>query len=205
MKTRSLSSRRGRFLLLAALYAFVAAMLSGCSEDKSWRLVNITGVMPRLAFSLTDDSGQPVTADTYRGKVVLLYFGYTHCPDVCPTTLARLSQALSKLDDAAAGVRVLFVSVDPARDTPPLLKRYTQAFGPAFIGLSADDQVLRQLNKRYRVTYSLGKPDAHGDYEVTHSSAVFIFDEAGKARLIAESGDSAAAIAGDLQRLIGGA
>jgi protein SCO1/2 len=204
MKIRHPFIRPMRLILVAALCS-CAAMLSGCSQDADWRLVNITGIMPPLAFSLSDAAGQPVTAQTYRGKVVMLYFGYTHCPDVCPTTMATLSQALSKLGNGASKVRVLFVTVDPQRDTAPLLKSYTQAFGPAFVGLRTSDPELRRLTKRYRVTYSLGKPDAHGNYEVTHSSAVFIFDQAGKARLIAESSDNAASIAHDVQQLIGGA
>jgi protein SCO1 len=195
---------RTRLILTAALCSF-AAMLGGCSQETSWRLDNITGIVSPLAFSLTDDTGRHVTADTYRGKIVMLYFGYTHCPDVCPTTLATLSQALSKLGNGAPKVRVLFVTVDPGRDTPQLLKRYAQAFGPEFIGLRTDDPELRRMTKRYRVTYSLGKPDVHGNYEVTHSSAVFIFDAAGKARLMAESSSSAAALAHDLQKLIDGA
>ena len=204
MKIMNPIMRPVRFLLVAALCS-CAAVLSGCSRDADWRLVDITGIMPPLAFSLSDDTGQAVTAQTYRGKVVMLYFGYTHCPDVCPTTLATLSQALAKLGNDASKVRVLFVTVDPKRDTPSLLKSYAQAFGPAFIGLRTGDPELRRLTKRYRVTYSLGKPDARGNYEVTHSSAVFIFDPAGRARLIAESSDSAASIAHDVQQLIGGA
>jgi protein SCO1/2 len=204
MKNRNPFSRHGRLLLVGVL-SLLTTMLGACSQDKSWSLVNITGVMPSLAFRLVDDAGQTVTAETYRGKIALLYFGYTNCPDVCPTTLARLSQALSELKDGAAKVRVLLVTVDPKRDTPQLLKSYTQAFGAEFVGLRADDPELRKLTKRYRVTYSLGKPDSHGNYEVTHSSAVFIFDATGKARLIAESGDSAGAITHDLRQLIGGA
>ena len=195
--------RRKRFLLVAALCS-LATVLNGCSQDKSWSLVNITGVMPPLVFSLTDDTGREVTADTYRGKIVTMYFGYTHCPDVCPATMARISQALLKLGSGATKVQMLFVTVDPKRDTPQLLKDYTQAFGPEFIGLRTDDDELRQLTKRYRVTYSLGEPDTHGNYDVTHSSAVFIFDGAGKARLMAESSDSATAIAHDLRQLIDG-
>ncbi|MGE5321130.1 MAG: SCO family protein [Hyphomicrobiaceae bacterium] len=195
--------RHKRFLLAAVLCS-VAAVLDGCSQDKAWNLVNITGIVSPLAFSLTDDTGRAVTADAYRGKVVLLYFGYTHCPDVCPTTMATLSQALAKLGAGAARVRILFVTVDPKRDTPHLLRSYTQAFGPEFVGLRTDDSDLRRLTKRYRVTYSLGKPDARGNYEVTHSSAVFIFDATGKARLMAESADSAASISHDLQQLING-
>ena len=193
-----------RFLLVAALCSF-AAMLNGCSQEGPWRLENVTGVVLPLAFSLTDDAGRTVTADTYRGKIVMLYFGYTHCPDVCPTTLADLSQAVSKLGAGASKVRILFVTVDPKRDTPQLLESYTRAFGPGFVGLRSDDPGLRRLTKRYRVTYSLGKPDARGEYEVTHSSAVFIFDGTGKARLLAESSDSPTAISHDLQQLIGGA
>jgi protein SCO1/2 len=133
----------------------------------------------------------------------MLYFGYTHCPDICPTTLANLSQALSKLGAKADDVRVLFVTVDPRRDDAGVLKTYTRAFGPEFVGLRAgSDEVLRALSKRYRVTYSLDKPDAHGNYEVTHSSAVFIFDGTGKARLIAESADTADNITHDLKQLI---
>jgi len=124
---------------------------------------------------------------------------------VCPTTLADLSRAVSKLGASASKVRVLFVTVDPKRDTQQILESYTQAFGPEFVGLRTSDPELRRLTKRYRVTYSLGTPDARGDYEVTHSSAVFIFDGTGRARLLADSGDSAAAISHDLQQLIDGA
>jgi len=193
-----------RFLLVAALCTS-AFMLNGCSQETPWRLENVTGVVSPLAFSLTDDTGHEVTADTYRGKIVMLYFGYTHCPDVCPTTLADLSQAVSKLGSVASRVRILFVTVDPERDTPQLLNSYTQAFGPEFVGLRTNDPELRRLTKRYRVTYSLGIPDARGNYEVTHSSAVFVFDGTGKARLLAESSDSPASIAHDLQQLIDGA
>jgi protein SCO1 len=201
MKVWRLFEQHRRAVLLATLCA-LGFTLSGCAQDKSWRLVNIAGVMPPLEFSLVDDTGQQVTADTYRGQVVMLYFGYTNCPDVCPTTLAKLSQAMSTLGSAATKVRTLFVTVDPKRDTSKLLGSYTQAFGPEFVGLRADDAELRRLTRRYRVTYSLGKPDATGNYEVTHSSAVFIFDETGKVRLIAEPSDSAAAIAHDLRQLI---
>jgi protein SCO1 len=204
MKVWDLFGRQRHLLLAAVLYA-LAAMLGGCGREASWRLVDITGIMPPLAFSLTDDTGRPVTAESYRGKVVMLYFGYTHCPDVCPTTLAKLSQALSQLGGDAAKVRTLFVTVDPRRDTPRVLKDYAHAFGPEFVGLRGDDEELRQLTKRYRVTYSLGKPDAHGNYEVTHSSAVFIFDGKGTVRLMSDAGDSPAAIAHDLKQLVGGA
>jgi protein SCO1/2 len=192
------------FRCLMPLFLLAAmAMAGGCAKKQNWDLANITGVVKPLEFSLINDTGHEVTNRTYHGKVVMLYFGYTHCPDVCPTTLANLAQALSKLGGEAENVKVLFVTVDPKRDDAGVLKNYTRAFGPEFVGLrTSDDEVLRKLAKRYRVTYSLGKPDANGNYEVTHSSAVFIFDGSGKARLIAEPGDSTDAIAHDLKQLI---
>lgn len=188
-------------LALAAL----VLVLAGCSHEKPWGLKNITGLMPNLQFTLTNQNGQTVHAKDLRGKVLLLYFGYTHCPDICPTTLADLSQSLQLLGPEAKQVRVLFVTVDPKRDTLPVLKSYVHAFGPQFVGLRGPDTVLRSLTKRYRVTYSLGKPDAHGDYTVTHSGAIFVFDKKGHVRLLATAADPAKTIAGDLKRLVNGA
>jgi protein SCO1/2 len=134
---------------------------------------------------------------------VLLYFGYTQCPDVCPTTLATLARALHELGPAASQVRVLFVSVDPARDTASVLKRYVANFGPQFVGLRGSDAALTALAKRYRVAYSRGTPDANGFYPVSHSSAVFVFQKGGAVRLLAREDDKATTIAADLRQLTG--
>jgi len=196
----------GRLRQRLAGLALAAALLTlaGCSQDPSWGLKDITGLMPDLQFTLTDQDGETVHAGNYRGKVLLMYFGYTHCPDVCPTTLAGLSQALTRLGDDAEDTRVLFVSVDPARDTRAALKSYVQAFGPQFVGLRGEQAELRRLTKSYRVTYALDKPDAQGDYAVSHSSAVFVFDRDGRVRLLGRGTDDPAAIAADLERLIKG-
>ena len=194
--TRSLFSIRILTLFLIAL------LLTGCGNDQKWKLIDLTGIMPPLQFTLHDDQGQPVTADKYKGKIVMLYFGYTHCPDVCPTTLSRIAHALKKLGSQVDKVQPLFVSVDPARDTPKVLGEYTKAFSTRIAGLSGDEQSLRRLTKPYRVTYGYGKKDANGNYEVTHSSAIFIFDGKGNTRLMARSDDSADAIAHDLKQLI---
>jgi protein SCO1/2 len=195
--TRTSFSLRIFSLILFAL------LLSGCGQDQKWKLIDLTGIMPPLKFTLHDDQGHPVTADNYKGKMVMLYFGYTHCPDVCPTTLVRIAHTLKKLGGQVEKVQPLFVSVDPARDTPKILQEYTKAFSTRIAGLSGDEESLRKLTKRYRVTYGLGKPDANGNYEVTHSSAIFIFDGKGNTRLMARSDDSADAIAHDLKQLIG--
>lgn len=191
----------GRAAWVAALSAL---LLAGCSaRDRGWRTTDISGIMPPLKFTLTDSkTGGVVNAHDFRGKVVLLYFGYTHCPDVCPTTLADLAAALRELGARARDVRVLFVSVDPARDSAAVLKEYAAAFGPEVIGLRGDSEELHRLTRRYRVTYGYGRPDAHGDYEVSHSSAVYVFDTRGEVRLLARPTDRPADLAHDLGRLI---
>lgn len=187
--------RLGILLLLASL--------AGCTHSQPpFLLQDITGLMPTLEFKLTNQDARVVSATDFRGRVVLLYFGYTQCPDVCPTTLAMLEQALRMLGPEAAKVRVLLVSVDPQRDTPGVLKRYVSNFGAQFIGLSGDDTALNALTRRYRVAYYREKPDPQGYYAVDHSSAVFVFDQNGAARLLAEATAGPKTIATDLRRLI---
>jgi protein SCO1/2 len=182
-----------------------AALIAGCSHDDGpWQLTNVSGHLPDLSFTLTEDSGQRVTGSAFRGDTTLVYFGYTHCPDVCPETMARLMQVLGKLPaDDAKQVRILFISVDPARDTPQALHEYVTAFDAEHIrGLTGTDAQVESLAKRYRVAYQMEKRDPNGSYEVTHSSAVYIFDRDGHARLLATGSDTADAIAHDLRRVI---
>jgi protein SCO1 len=189
-------------LALAAVAALASLTLAGCARQAPYALRNISGLLPSLQFQLTDDHGAPVSAQSYRGDVVLLYFGYTHCPDVCPTTLATLAQALRALGPSASKVRVLFVSVDPQRDSAAVLKQYAAYFGPQFVGLFGPDSALTPIAHRYRVAYHRDPPDAYGNYAVQHSSAVFIFDQRGRVRLLADESDGAAAISSDLRRLL---
>ncbi len=185
-----------------ALWA-AALLLAACSHftESGWHAKNVRGLLPDLAFAMTDETGRPVRAEDYRGDVALLYFGFTHCPDVCPTTLAALARAIGALGDAGKDVRVLFVTVDPARDTPAHLAEYVHAFGPMVTGLRGGREALDALTRRYRVSYALGKPDADGDYDVTHSSGVFVFDRRGRARLLILADAAPQAIEADLRRL----
>ncbi len=185
--------------MVAALIA--CGLLSACS-DGGWRTHDIYRLVPGLAFSLEDDRGNSVSAQDYRGKVTLLLFGYTSCVDVCQTTLAELAQTLRASDAGGDDARVLFVSVDPARDSSAVMHEYVQAFGPRFVGLRGDAAALDALTRRYRVSYTLGKPDAQGRYEVSHSSAVFVFDRAGRARLLFSPKDAPDAMAQDLRRVM---
>ena len=162
---------------------------------------DITHVMPDLKFAMTRaNDTYLVTANDYRGKIVLLYFGYTHCPDICPATLSNLAQVLQTLGPHANDVRVLFVSVDPARDTLASLKTYVSAFAPQIDGLRGSDNEIAKLARRYRVLYSVTKTD-HG-IEVMHSDSVFLFDRDGHAREVMTNTSNTAAVAADVASLL---
>jgi protein SCO1/2 len=164
-------------------------------------VTDISGVMPNLKFTMMRaNDGTAVTQESYRGKVTLLYFGYTHCPDVCPATLSNLANALKALGPRAEDVRVLFVSVDPARDNLAALKDYANAFAPQIDGLRGSDNEIAKLAQRYRVLYSV-KQTPQGE-EVMHSDSVFIFDRAGKAREVVTDTSDVKGIAKDLKMLV---
>ena len=196
----ALSSLRFRWLRWALLDVLA---LSACSQPSpSYNANDIQGVMPHLQFQLTDETGQPRSAADYAGHEVVMYFGYSHCPNICPATMGRLKASLAQLPDwLRQNIRVLFVSVDPKRDSPQRLAEWTAHFGPPFIGLTGTQAQLRTLAKRYRVTYSYGEPNANGFYRVNHSSALFVFDSAGHARLLATPGESIDDVASDLRKL----
>jgi protein SCO1 len=187
-----------------ALQWLLLLQLTACAHHSSppFALPDVTGLLPALELTLTDDDSHPVDARSFRGDVVLLYFGYTRCPDACPTTLARLSQVMRRLGADRAKVRVLFVTVDPDRDTEAALRRYLAFFGSGFVGLRGNDDELTALSKRYRIAYHRERPDKDGFYTVDHSNAVFIFDRRGEARLLVRASDSIAVIAQDIRRLL---
>ncbi|AET89718.1 electron transport protein SCO1/SenC [Burkholderia sp. YI23] len=195
-------ARPRRVIALFALCSLCA--LAACSKPSApWHLTDVSGHLPDLDFSLVDDSGARVTGQSFAGRTTLVYFGYTHCPDVCPETMARLMQVLQRVGPDADKTRIVFISVDPARDTPALLRSYVRAFDDQHaVGLTGDDRAIESVAQRYRVAYQMEKRDPDGAYEVTHSSAVYIFDAAGHARLLATDRDSVDAIASDLKRVI---
>ncbi len=191
----------------AAAMALTATLLAACGagQPPNWHGHDIHGVMPDLAYQLTDENGNSVEAGKYRGDVRLLFFGYTECPDVCPTTLARLKTSLESLPAAdQKRVRVLFVSVDPKRDGPAKLAQYTGYFGPEFVGMTGTQSQLQALAKRYRIGYSYGTPDEHGYYTVSHSAGVFVFGPDGEARLLFDQSEGPDDIAADLHQLLAG-
>jgi len=179
----------------------LALLLTGCQQPPSWQTRNIQGLMPDLAFQMRDENGDSVTAANYLKQNILLFFGYTHCPHICPTTLARLGVLMHKLGPAAADFSILFVSMDPERDTPAVLKQYTAAFAPNIIGLAGNAAQTAAIAKRYRVAFGHEKPDANGDYAVFHSNAVYVFDTTGKARLLFTSSNTPEQLLADLRQL----
>ena len=203
------ASTRRRAVVAAGLGLLTALSLSGCAKPQPWKAGDdVTGSFPPLAFTLTRASdGRTVTAQDYRGKVVLVYFGYTFCPDVCPTTLANLAQVLKRLGPEADQARVLFVTVDPNRDTLPVLRRYGPEFSPQIDALRPTPDQLASLARRYRAAYSVKPGDKDHPYTVTHSSAVYVFDKSGAARVILTSMATQTpeidGAADDLRRLIG--
>lgn len=179
--------------LLTAL-AF-ALMLAGCGRT-GWHMTDISGGSPRLDFRLNraaDD--RTVGGGDYRGKLVALYFGYSHCPDICPTVLANLTDVAHRV---GPDLQILFVTVDPARDTRTVLNDYAHAFTPQMDGLYGTANQLADAARRYRVAYSV---KAGPPYEVMHSNAVFFFDRDGRARLVTTDTADTAAITADLRRL----
>jgi protein SCO1/2 len=195
--------------LAAALVLFsLGAALSACNRDEGWHATDVTGISPNLKFTMTRaEDGKKVGAADYRGKVTLLYFGYTFCPDICPTTLANVAEVLKGLGKEANKVRVLFVTVDPGRDTQKVLNQYTDAFAPQVDGLIGTADELAALARRYRIAYSV-KPDVDpAKYEVSHSPAIYVFDKQGKARLLIGNlgvgKPDLKGIGADLRRLIG--
>ncbi|HET7850483.1 MAG TPA: SCO family protein [Pseudolabrys sp.] len=187
----------------------IGAPLAG-GKAWAWNSTDMSGTLPPLDFTMTRASdGKTVTAAEYKGKIVLLYFGYTFCPDVCPTTLLNLTTMLKSLGKRADAVRVLFVTVDPNRDTLSVLKQYTQAFAPQVVGLRGTPDQLASLAKRYRVAYSVTPAKDRKAYEVTHGSAVYVFNRSGDLKLLF-TGLSAPktkvkAMSVDLRRMVAGA
>jgi protein SCO1 len=192
----------------SCLLAVLAALLCGCGGDTAWNSADITGTLPPLEFTMTRASdGKTVTADDYKGKIVLLYFGYTFCPDICPLTLANASLVFKKLGSAAENVRFLFVTVDPDRDSLSVLKEFTGNFGSEVVGLRGSPEELAALAKRDRIYYSVTPAKGDTPYAVDHSSAIYVFDETGNIRLLVASMSATQpdieGLASDLNRLLG--
>ena len=187
-----------KFLLCLMLLA----TLQSCKKPVEWHASDVAGAIPDLEFALTGPDGEAVDAQSLRGKPLLLFFGFTNCPHVCPTTLARLSVLMKKLGQEAENIRVVLVTVDPGRDTPEVMKRFTASFGPWLLGLTGSDQEIARISEAYGVYAAMESSDSKGNYNVMHSSVIFAFDANGRARLLISDLSDDEAIVADLKQLI---
>jgi protein SCO1/2 len=167
-----------RFGLILA-FAFLAA---GCDSGQKFKSADITGADYGKALELTDHHGKPRRLEDFRGKAVVLFFGFTHCPDICPTTLAETAAAVKKLGADAERVQVLFVTVDPERDTAEALAKYVTAFDPRFLGLRGDAQATQRAAKEFKVFYE--KRKSGESYSMDHSGQSYVIDPQGRLRLL---------------------
>ena len=195
-----------RSALLAVGFAALLG-LTACQptpEPVTFKATDITGAAFARDFKLTDHNGKTRTLADFRGKVVAIFFGYTHCPDVCPTTLADFAAALRELGPLGDKVQVLFVTVDPERDTPEMLREFVPAFDPRFLGMVTDAANLKSLAHEYKVVYQKTGVKAPDDYLIDHSAGTYVYDPQGKLRLLVAYGSGPDDIAQDLKTLLGG-
>lgn len=194
-----------RLFVLTTVLTGVMFLTACTDQPAKWSLYDVSGHLPDLKFSLQAAGNKTFTQEDLKGKTVLMFFGYASCPDICPTTMAQLSEVIAKLGDDAIDVRIIFISVDPHRDTPDMLQAYVDAFNKNAIGLTGNEDQIAALARNYRIAYQIEKPRA-GDnpdiYDVTHSRGVFIFDNQGKARLLASDTEAVDLVTQDVRQLI---
>ena len=176
------------------------ALLAGCGGQPKFRSADITGADYGKVLELTDQNGKLRRLEDFRGKAVVLFFGFTNCPDVCPTTLADTAQALKTLGADARKVQVLMVTVDPERDTREALGKYVTAFDPSFLGLSGDEQATRRAAKEFKIFYE--KRKSGDSYSVDHSGQSYVIDPQGRLRLLVRPERIATDLAPDLKTLL---
>lgn len=189
---------RRNVLLLAS-----AAVLAACGESKpQFSAIDVSGMDYAKGFQLPDANGQVRTLQDFRGKAVVVFFGYTQCPDVCPTTLGEIAQAKQLLGPDGDKVQGIFITVDPERDTPEVLKAYMANFGPDFIALRGTPEQVEATARDYKVYYKKVDGKTPGSYTMDHSAASFVYDPQGRLRLYTRYGTGPQALAGDLKQLL---
>jgi protein SCO1 len=197
MRIFSLTRRRTLLVTVSAL------ALSACSENKpAFSGIDITGADYATGFNLTDHNGQPRTLADFKGKAVVVFFGFTQCPDVCPTSLGELAQARRLLGADGERLQGLFISIDPERDTPEIMKEYMASFDPSFLALYAAPDTLPALAKSYRIYYKKVPGSTATSYTMDHSAGSYVYDAAGRVRLYHRYGSGAQALANDVKLLL---
>ncbi|MGJ7915743.1 SCO family protein [Massilia sp. LXY-6] len=194
-------------LLPVLVAAALTLSLSACDklagkQAASFQNTDVTGLDYAKGFSLTDHTGKPRTLADYKGKVVIVFFGYTQCPDVCPTTMAEMASVMQKLGPQADQVQVLFITLDPERDTPQLLASYVPAFDKRFVGLYGTLDQTAKTAKDFKVFYSKVPGSSPGSYTIDHMAGSYVFDKDGRLRLFIRHGGNADSIVHDIRQLL---
>ena len=182
--------------------ALGALLLAGCNQQTGFQGSDVTGAKFGRDFHLTDHTGKPRALADFRGKVVVIFFGYTQCPEECPTTLSRLAATMQKLGPDASRVQVLLVTVDPERDTREVLSQYVPAFNPTFLGLYGDAAATAEVAKEFKIIYQKQPGPTPSTYSMDHSTGTFIFDREGRLRVYESYAQGPDALAHDIHALL---
>lgn len=194
-----------RRTVLTSLAAGLALAAAGCAEQKpQFNAVDMTGADYAKDFALPDQDGQPRSLKDFQGKAVVVFFGFTQCPDVCPTTLSELAEAKKLLGPDGAKVQGVFITVDPERDTQQVLKAYMANFDPSFVALRGTPEQLAVTAKDFKVYYKKAEGKTPGSYSMDHSAASYVYDPQGRLRLYVRYGQGPQALASDLKLLLQG-
>jgi protein SCO1 len=199
---------------LATLIVVSSLLIGGCDKQQggaglfstsakaAFKNTDVTGLEYAKDFALPDFNGKPRTLADFRGKAVLVFFGYTQCPDVCPTTMAEMATVMQQLGPLADKVQVLFITLDPERDTPELLSKYVPAFDARFLGLVGDKAATDKVAKEFKVFYQKVPSKTPGSYTIDHTAGSYVFDPQGRIRLFVRHGQGAEPIVHDLKQLL---
>jgi len=191
-----------RFVLRSGAAAIAAALLAACGKKPSFNSIDVSGSDLGTDLSLTDFNGKPRTLQDFKGKVLVVFFGFVQCPDVCPTALAEFKQVKNQLGQDGERLQVVFVTVDPERDTPEILREYVTQFDPSFLGLRGDADATARVAKSFKVFYAKVPGKEPGSYTMDHTAGVYIYDPEGHLRLFARHNTGAEALTSDIRQLL---
>lgn len=191
-----------KLLALCTLALALTACDKPAPQPVPFNNVDITGAAYARDFTLTDHTGKTRTLADFKGKVLLVFFGFTQCPDVCPTTMVEMAQVMKLLGPDADKLQVVFISVDPERDTQELLAQYVPAFHPSFIGMRGDAVQTATVAKEFKIFYGKSAGTTPDNYSVDHTAGSYVFDQDGKIRLFVRHGKGAEPIAQDIRKLL---
>ena len=197
--------KRNTLKLIAsyALLTWSTGIIVACSEQKpAFSSIDVTGADYAKDFALNDHNGQPKSLKDFAGKVVVMFFGYTQCPDVCPTTMAELAEIKKLLGADGSKLQGLFVTIDPERDTPEVLKAYMGNFDPSFLALVPTPTQLAALAKDYKIYYKKVEGKTDTSYTMDHSAGSYVYDTQGKLRLFTRYGTGPKPLADDIKMLL---